>query len=195
MDLVELAADPTNFLTAGVGVLTFAEIEPLADINEGRHGGIARAERASDDRAEMRSGHGLRRHVAGVPVILMPRVEDVAEIGDDMRADERRPNATSAYPRVLGRYVRERKAITLAQAINKMSALPASRIHLKDRGQLAPRMAAVELAPTVRVFRPSRRMNTMFSVICSFTTIAFALEGEAHAMPWFCSVVRQTAFG
>ena len=30
MDLVELAADPTNFLTAGVGVLTFATVATLA---------------------------------------------------------------------------------------------------------------------------------------------------------------------
>ena len=47
------------------------------------------------------------------------------------------PRGLGAFARVLGRYVRERKALTLAQAINKMSALPASRIGLKDRGRLA----------------------------------------------------------
>ncbi len=52
------------------------------------------------------------------------------------------PRGLGTFPRVLGRYVRERKALTLAQAINKMTALPASRIHLRDRGQIAPRMAA-----------------------------------------------------
>ena len=52
------------------------------------------------------------------------------------------PRGLGTFPRVLGRYVRERKALTLPQAINKMSALPASRIHLKDRGRLAPRYAA-----------------------------------------------------
>lgn len=46
------------------------------------------------------------------------------------------PRGLGAFARVLGRYVRERKALTLAQAINKMSALPASRIGLKDRGRL-----------------------------------------------------------
>jgi N-acyl-D-amino-acid deacylase len=51
---------------------------------------------------------------------------------------------------VLGRYVRERKALTLEQAINKMTALPASRLHLRDRGTLAPRMAG-----DVVVFDPS----------------------------------------
>jgi N-acyl-D-aspartate/D-glutamate deacylase len=38
--------------------------------------------------------------------------------------------------------VRERKALTLEQAINKMTALPASRIHLKDRGRIAKDAAA-----------------------------------------------------
>ena len=47
------------------------------------------------------------------------------------------PRGLGAFARVLGRYVRERKALTLAQAINKMSALPASRLGLKDRGRLA----------------------------------------------------------
>jgi N-acyl-D-amino-acid deacylase len=52
------------------------------------------------------------------------------------------PRGLGSFPRVLGRYVRERKALSLAQAINKMSALPASRIRLRDRGRLAPGQAA-----------------------------------------------------
>jgi N-acyl-D-amino-acid deacylase len=52
------------------------------------------------------------------------------------------PRGLGTFPRVLGRYVRERKALSLEQAINKMTALPASRLHLRNRGTLAPRMAA-----------------------------------------------------
>ena len=52
------------------------------------------------------------------------------------------PRGLGTFPRVLGRYVRERKALTLEQAVRKMSALPASRIRLGDRGRLAPRLAA-----------------------------------------------------
>jgi N-acyl-D-amino-acid deacylase len=52
------------------------------------------------------------------------------------------PRGLGTFPRVLGRYVRERKALSLEQAITKMTALPASRVHLKDRGRLAPAMAA-----------------------------------------------------
>src|SRR5262249_3494530 len=52
------------------------------------------------------------------------------------------PRGLGTFPRILSRYVRERKALTLSQAINKMTALPASRIHVRDRGRLAPAMAA-----------------------------------------------------
>jgi N-acyl-D-amino-acid deacylase len=52
------------------------------------------------------------------------------------------PRGLGTFPRVLSRYVRERKALTLTQAINKMTAMPASRIGLKDRGRLAEGAAA-----------------------------------------------------
>jgi N-acyl-D-aspartate/D-glutamate deacylase len=52
------------------------------------------------------------------------------------------PRGLGTFPRVLGRYVRERKALTLAQAIHKMTALPAARLRLADRGRLATGMAA-----------------------------------------------------
>jgi N-acyl-D-amino-acid deacylase len=52
------------------------------------------------------------------------------------------PRGAGSFPRVLGRYVRERKIMTLAQAIRKMTSLPASRLRFGDRGNLAPGMAA-----------------------------------------------------
>jgi N-acyl-D-amino-acid deacylase len=52
------------------------------------------------------------------------------------------PRGLGTFPRVLGRYVRERKALTLEAAVQKMSALPASRIRLGDRGRLARGLAA-----------------------------------------------------
>jgi N-acyl-D-amino-acid deacylase len=60
------------------------------------------------------------------------------------------PRGLGTFPRVLGRYVREKKALKLEQAVNKMTALPASRIHLRDRGRIAPNLAA-----DVVVFDPS----------------------------------------
>lgn len=61
------------------------------------------------------------------------------------------PRGLGTFPRVLGRYVRDRKALTLAAAIHKMTALPASRVRLQDRGRLA-----VGLAADVVVFDPAR---------------------------------------
>ena len=52
------------------------------------------------------------------------------------------PRGIGSFPRVLGRYVRERKALGFADAIRKMTSLPASRIRLRDRGRLAVGTAA-----------------------------------------------------
>ncbi|MBL8983785.1 MAG: amidohydrolase family protein, partial [Gemmatimonadetes bacterium] len=52
------------------------------------------------------------------------------------------PRGGGSFPRVIARYVRERKALTLPEAIHKMTALPASRVRLADRGRIAWGMAA-----------------------------------------------------
>jgi N-acyl-D-amino-acid deacylase len=46
------------------------------------------------------------------------------------------PRGLGTFPRVLGRYVRERKVLTLGEAIRKMTARPAARCRLRDRGEL-----------------------------------------------------------
>jgi N-acyl-D-aspartate/D-glutamate deacylase len=46
------------------------------------------------------------------------------------------------YPRVLARYVRDERVLSLEEAIHKMTALPASRIDLDSRGTLAEGMIA-----------------------------------------------------
>lgn len=52
------------------------------------------------------------------------------------------PRGAGTFPRVLGRYVREEGWITLPEAVRKMTALPAARLGLKDRGLLKPGMKA-----------------------------------------------------
>ncbi|MEQ9442498.1 MAG: D-aminoacylase [Cyclobacteriaceae bacterium] len=46
------------------------------------------------------------------------------------------PRWYGTFPRVLGRYVRERKILTLEQAIHKMTQMPADRLGLQDRGRI-----------------------------------------------------------
>jgi len=52
------------------------------------------------------------------------------------------PRAFGTYPRVLGRYVRERKVLTIEDAVRKMTSFPAARLGLADRGLLRAGMAA-----------------------------------------------------
>ncbi len=48
------------------------------------------------------------------------------------------PRAYGTFPRILSKYVREEKVLTLEDAIRKFSALPAQRMRLADRGVLKP---------------------------------------------------------
>src|SRR3984885_10251343 len=52
------------------------------------------------------------------------------------------PRAYGTYPRILRKYVREEKKLTLEDAIRKFSALPAQRMRLTDRGVLKQEMWA-----------------------------------------------------
>jgi N-acyl-D-amino-acid deacylase len=52
------------------------------------------------------------------------------------------PRAYGAFPRILRKYVREEKKLTLEEAIRKFSALPAQRMRLADRGVLKQGMWA-----------------------------------------------------
>jgi N-acyl-D-amino-acid deacylase len=52
------------------------------------------------------------------------------------------PRAYGTFPRILRKYVREEKALTLEDAIRKFSALPAQRLRLADRGVLKAGMWA-----------------------------------------------------
>ena len=46
------------------------------------------------------------------------------------------PRGWGSYPRILGKYVREEKLLTLEKAIQKMTGMPAKRVGLRDRGFL-----------------------------------------------------------
>ena len=52
------------------------------------------------------------------------------------------PRSYGTFARVLGLYVREKKTLSLEEAVRKMSAMPAARLGLTDRGVLRPGMKA-----------------------------------------------------
>jgi N-acyl-D-amino-acid deacylase len=65
------------------------------------------------------------------------------------------PRSYGTWARVLNVYVRERKVITLEDAVRKMTTLPAQRLGLADRGLLRPGMKA-----DIAVFDPERVRDT-----------------------------------
>jgi N-acyl-D-amino-acid deacylase len=48
------------------------------------------------------------------------------------------PRAYGNFARVIGKYVREEKALTLQDAVRRLSAFPAENLKIKDRGYLKP---------------------------------------------------------
>ncbi|GAG00233.1 unnamed protein product, partial [marine sediment metagenome] len=52
------------------------------------------------------------------------------------------PRFYGTYPRILGKYVREEKILTLEDAIRRMTSFPAQRLGLKDRGLIREGMCA-----------------------------------------------------
>lgn len=61
------------------------------------------------------------------------------------------PRAAGTYARVLGRYVREQHALTLMDALRKMTVMPADRLGIKTKGRLA-----VDADADITVFDPAR---------------------------------------
>jgi dihydroorotase/N-acyl-D-amino-acid deacylase len=60
------------------------------------------------------------------------------------------PRAWGTFARILGKYVRDEKLLSLEEAIRKMTSRPAARVGLHDRGMLRPGMAA-----DITVFDPA----------------------------------------
>ncbi len=65
------------------------------------------------------------------------------------------PRYYGAFPRVLGKYVREEKLLSLETAIKKMTSMPAEIMGLKTRGTLAKKMVA-----DITVFDPETVSDT-----------------------------------
>src|SRR5205814_375147 len=65
------------------------------------------------------------------------------------------PRGFGTFPRVLGHYVRERRLLSLPEAIARMTGMPAQKLRLDRRGLLAPGYFA-----DVVVFDPASIQDT-----------------------------------
>ena len=76
---------------------------------------------------------------------------DGASIADEAPTNEgnTHPRVYGSFARLLGKYVREEKLMTLHEAVRRMTSLPAENLKIRDRGLLKPGYFA-----DVAVFNP-----------------------------------------
>ncbi len=85
-----------------------------------------------------------------VAILKHPNASVACDCGAAVPGTATHPRFYGSFPRVLGRYVREQKALTWEEAIRKMTSLPAATIGLVNRGVIAPGMTA-----DIAVFDPA----------------------------------------
>jgi hypothetical protein len=78
-------------------------------------------------------------HSIPEPIVKIAMADPSVMIASDGLIEDGKghPRSAGCYARVLGHYVREEKALTLMDAIRKMSLLPADRLHLSNKGRIA----------------------------------------------------------
>lgn len=89
--------------------------------------------------AQLNGGTGTIYHAIDEADVERIMKHPMTMIGSDGRLSQPgdghpHPRAYGTFPRVLGYYVRERKALSLSEAIHKMTGLSAKRLGLSDRG-------------------------------------------------------------
>ena len=142
----------------GAGILIASVVNPALKKYEGRRiDEIARAEGKDEVDAIMDIVAADRGHTSNIIFIMSeedmrtalrhPLVSMCTDSGavatDGIFSKERsHPRAWGSAARILGRYVRDEKVLSLEEAVRKMTSLPASRMGLADRGIVRAGMAA-----------------------------------------------------
>jgi N-acyl-D-amino-acid deacylase len=107
---------------------------------------IARAEGVSEVDLYIRivkdEGAGMIGHTMLAADMQTFLKQPWAMVASDGGIANNHPRGAGTFPRVLGRFVRDEQWLTLPDAIRKMTAMPAARLGLKDRGTIAVGMKA-----------------------------------------------------
>lgn len=142
------AGDPANVVIASCGFDSSLAGKSLADIarTQGREPGPESAAEVAID-LQKRGGCSAIYHaiseedverILRYPFTMIVSDGGIPAFGKEMP----HPRNYGTFARVLGRYVREKKVLTLEDAVHRMSGLPARRFGLQDRGFISPGMKA-----------------------------------------------------
>jgi dihydroorotase/N-acyl-D-amino-acid deacylase len=149
--------DPKNVVMANCSWDASLAGKSLSDITA-MHGRPVTLENAAETAIEIQLKGGCQAvfHAIDekdVERILQSRLTMIGSDGEIPRFGFGAPHPRSygTFARVLARYVRERHAITLEDAVYKMSGYPAARLKLEDRGLLRVGMKA-----DVVIFDPAK---------------------------------------
>ena len=100
----------------------------------------------------------LKRALAHPAVMIGSDGSALAPYGENA-AGKPHPRSYGTFPRVLGHYTREQRVLTLAEAVHKMTGLPARRLGLRDRGEIR-QGARADLVVLDPARSPIRRRST-----------------------------------
>ena len=98
------------------------------------------------------------------------------------------PRGSGTYARVLGRYVREQKALTLVDALRKMTIMPAKRLEKLIPAMQRKGRIAVGSDADITVFDPARVID-----VATLEKPATASAGIQHVLVAGTFVVRDGA--
>lgn len=152
--------DPRNVVMASCGFdasLAGKNLAEIAAMHGGR--GIGGAAEAAIE-IQRKGGCSAVYHAISEDDVERILRHPAAMIGSDGEIPEfgvgaPHPRSYGTFARVLGRYVRERRALSLEAAVQKMSGFPAARLGLHDRGSIRPGFKA-----DVVVFDPAAVRDT-----------------------------------
>lgn len=152
---VELEAEYPDLLTGGAARILVADtLDPALARYEGRNlEEIAKAEgkhpvdalmdiviadKGNTSKISFSMNEDDMRAALKHPLVSMCTDSGASATDGIFSTERNHPRGWGSAARILGRYVREEKLLSLEEAVRKMTSLPASRMRLVDRGQVRP---------------------------------------------------------
>ncbi|MEW5978308.1 MAG: SMP-30/gluconolactonase/LRE family protein [Acidobacteriota bacterium] len=94
------------------------------------------------------------RYALAQPFVSIGSDGTAVKTSGPLAAGHPHPRYYGTFPRVLGRYVREQKLVSLEEAVRKMTSANSAKVHLYDRGLLRPGQWA-----DITIFNPETVMD------------------------------------